>query len=422
MLVRPLSGSKQEDKAIFNFASPGAKIKAWSLVGIIVLALGGVLSPRTGWGAGAVEVRRLGLSKVGENTLLTVVLDRPAEPRVTTAKTQGKPQLVVEFPQARAGQLPTRLEGDDLLVQQVQTQRAAPGGGVRIILDLYPDQPFAFWRQSRPGAGGQTLFILGLKPDTSARSLAQMRPPLPSEPAPAVPESPPGPGLEPEWDSTQPPAEPIPEESRPAPPAGNVVPGSFSELQRLMPKAGTLLQSLERDGWTVGESHTYDRPGQRFSRDFVLSNRKYPELAVKIAYLPASGPGTPNIGIVSLCTDNIGGETAAKYQNLRQWSFNRIKKDFEDIGDFFEDALKPLRVKLREETKALTLKDAAVFQNFLKAACPGNPQVADKVMSHVREKVNPRFEGVQYTVSENPLIILNQVDFLYVKVYFLDSQ
>ena len=41
-------------------------------------------------------------------------------------------------------------------------------------------------------------------------------------------------------------------------------------------------------------------------------------------------------------------------------------------------------------------------------------------MNHVREKVSPRFEGVQYTVSENPLIILNQVDFLYVKVYYLD--
>jgi len=96
------------------------------------------------WGAGAVEVRRLGLSKVGENTLLTVVLDRPAEPRITTAKTMGKPQLVVEFPQARAGRLPPRLEGDDLLVEQVQTQGATPGGGVRITLDLYPDQPFAF--------------------------------------------------------------------------------------------------------------------------------------------------------------------------------------------------------------------------------------------------------------------------------------
>jgi len=35
--------------------------------------------------------------------------------------------------------------------------------------------------------------------------------------------------------------------------------------------------------------------------------------------------------------------------------------------------------------------------------------------------VNPRFEGVQYTISENPLIILNQVDFLYVKVFYLSS-
>jgi hypothetical protein len=83
--------------------------------------------------------------------------------------------------------------------------------------------------------------------------------------------------------------------------------------------------------------------------------------------------------------------------------------------------LKPLRVKLREETRALALRDAVVFQNFLKAVSPGNPQVADMVMAHVREKVNPRFEGVQYTISENPLIILNQVDFLYVKVFYLGS-
>ena len=171
----------------------------------------------------------------------------------------------------------------------------------------------------------------------------------------------------------------------------------------------------------MSESNRYDRPGQRFSRDFILTNRKYPELAVKIAYLPANVPSTPNIGIIMLSTENVSGETATKYQGLRQWSFAKIKKKYEDIGDFFDDALKPLRVKLREETKSVALRDAAVFQNFLKLACPGNPQVADKVMSHVRDKVNPRFEGVQYTVSENPLVILNQVDFLYVKVYFLDS-
>jgi hypothetical protein len=42
-------------------------------------------------------------------------------------------------------------------------------------------------------------------------------------------------------------------------------------------------------------------------------------------------------------------------------------------------------------------------------------------MQHVNEKVNQRFEGVQYTLSENPLVILNMVDFLYLKVFFLEA-
>ena len=78
-------------------------------------------------------------------------------------------------------------------------------------------------------------------------------------------------------------------------------------------------------------------------------------------------------------------------------------------------------MKLREQTKSVALRDAAVFQNFLKLACPANPQVADQVMKHVQAKVSPRFEGVQFTVSENPLVILNLVDFLYVKVYYLET-
>ncbi len=90
-----------------------------------------------------------------------------------------------------------------------------------------------------------------------------------------------------------------------------MVPGSFAELRRFLPKAERLLQSLETEGWTVGESHTYDRPGQRFSRDFVLSNRKYPELAVKIVHLAPVPPAPPNIGIVSLTTDNLGGRRPA---------------------------------------------------------------------------------------------------------------
>ncbi|MCL4501115.1 MAG: AMIN domain-containing protein [Deltaproteobacteria bacterium] len=367
------------------------------------------------------EVRRLGLSRVGETTLLTIILDRAAEPRITTSKASGKPQLVVDFPQARAGNLPTRLEGDDILVEQVETQTDPMG--VRITLDLFPDQPYSFWRQTRSGLGGQSLFILGLKTDTSGRSLAQVRPSTPTEPAPlpAAP-GPPAPSVrEPQYQVAPPPAEPPTEEYKQTAPTGNVVSGSFRELLQLMPRAGALLQSLESSGWGVSQSRNYDRAGQRQFRDFTLTNPRYPELAVKIVYMPANSPGAPNIGIVSLTTDRWSSETATKYQNMRQWNFGRIKKEFEDIGDFFEDALKPLRVKLREETKTLALKYAPVFTDFVKAAS-GSPQVADKVMGHVREKVNPRFEGVQYTVSEKPLIILNQVDFLYVKVYFLDSK
>jgi len=122
-----------------------------------------------------------------------------------------------------------------------------------------------------------------------------------------------------------------------------------------------------------------------------------------------------------LTNDSLRGETAEKYRNMRQWSFAKIKQSFEDIGDFFDDALKPLRVKLRQETKDLALRDAKVFQTFLQRACPQKPQLSQKFMQHVNEKVNQRFEGVQYTLSENPLVILNMVDFLYLKVFFLEA-
>lgn len=386
-------------------------------LGLLILVIS-LLLPVAGWGRDAgVEVRRLGLSKVGENTLLTVVLDGVAEPRITPRTVAGKPQLTVDFSPARAGRLPTHLEGDEVLVQQVLTETA--GGGVRIILELTPDQPYHYWRQKRPGSGGQTIFILGLKPEATARRKTPEQSPrlaatVPETPSTTVPEP-----LRERRADTVPPA-----------PGGNdygyrepqlsVAPGSFAELTRLIPKAAPLFQTLAAAGWTVSESHQYDRPGQRYSRDFLLTNHKYPVLVVKIAYLQAAAPDTPNIGIVSLSTDGLGGETAAKYRELRQWTFAKIKQNFEDIGDFFEDALKPLRVKLRDETKAEAMRDAAVFQDFLKGACPGNPQVAEKVMGYVREKVSPRFEGVQYTVSENPLVTLNLVDFLFVKVYYLD--
>jgi hypothetical protein len=355
-----------------------------------------------------VEVRRAGLSRVGDDTLLTVVLDVMAEPRVTTRTVSGKPQLVMEFPQGRAGRLPTRIIGDELLVEEVRTE-TPPGGGVRLVVDLFPDRPYVYWRKIQKGPGGQVLFILGLRPEAGAQ--ARPRDWQPGSAKPYLPPPEPPPTKEPE---------PAPEEFTPQP-KGPVVPGSFGELQRLIPRAGPLLQGLEREGWIIAESRNYDQPGQRFSRDFLLTHRQYPELAVKIVHLPANVPNTPNINFIILATDRVGGEAATKYRELRQWNFSKIKQKFEDIGDFFDDALKPLRVKLREQTKAVALQDAKVFEGFLIKACPRNPQVAEKVMTHIREKVSPRFEGVQYTVSEDPLVLLNLVDFLYVKVFFLDK-
>ncbi len=378
--------------------------------GTLLLCLGLLLAPAAAWGrnTATVEVRRVGLSRVGENTMLTVVLNRAAEPRISNRSEGGKPLLVVEFPQAQAGRLPTRLAGDDLLVEQVRTE-SSPGGGVRIILEFFPEQPYNFWRQSRVGAAGQTMFILGLTPDATASRARQ----LPAPEPPGTPET--LSEREPE------PPPPAPEDYGFKEERGTAASGNFAELRRLIPKAGPLLQGLEKDGWAVTESRTYDRPGQRFSRDFVLTHRQYPELAVKIVNLPANTPMVPTINIITLTTDNLRGEVAGKYRSLRQWSFAKIRKDYEDIGDFFDDALKPLRVKLRQQTRDLALRHAGVFQTFLQRACPQNPRASQLVMDHIKEKVNSRFEGVQYTISENPLLILNMVDFLYVKVFFLET-
>jgi len=391
--VNPLLGAR-------TLRTPGLK-------GLLFLALAAVLWVHPAGGAfGAAEVRRVGLSKVEEQTLLTVVLSQPQEAQVTTRMAAGKPQLVVDFPQARAGRLPPRLEGDDYLVNQVLTE-VSPGG-VRFILELFPERAYVFWKQTRPGTGGQALFVVGLRPDRAE----------PAPPSSRTPETYRNPEAPPEA------AEPSlsqPDDYGYKEPVGSPVTGSFIELKRLMPKAGPLFASLEGEGWVVSQSHNYDRPGQRQSRDFILTNRRYPELSVKIVNLPATQANVPGINMVTLTTDNLTGETASQYQALRQWNFAKIKQQYEDIGDFFDDALKPLRVKLREETKALALRDAQVFQDFLRRACPRNPQVTQQVMDHVREKVNPRFEGVQYTVSEDPLVILNLVDFLYVRVYFLET-
>jgi hypothetical protein len=382
------------------------------LLAFLCLALGVLGQPRPGWGRNStLEVRRVGLSRVGENTLLTVVLNRPADPLVSQRISSAKPQLTVDFAQAQAGHLPSRLNGDELLVEQVRTEVTPGRAGVRIILDLYPERPFTFWRLSRYMGKDQAVFIVGLKAEGSSPQTAGMLPPGSAEPPGTVTGEEPEPG----------PAERSPQDYRYQEERETVASGSFAEIRRLIPKAAPLLQGLESEGWVIDDSHNYDRPGQRFSRDFILTNRQYPELVVKIANLPANTPGEPAINLITLAMDNLAGEDANEYRQLRHWNFARIKEHYEDIGDFFDDALKPLRVKIRQQCQTLALRQASLWQNFLKRACPANPRVAEEVMGHVREKVNPRFEGVQFTVSENPLIILNMVDFLYVRVYFLEA-
>jgi hypothetical protein len=415
MPVWSSGGSRKEVNSINLMPILSVK-PARILIGLLLMLV--CISQYAWGGISTVEVRRLGLSKVGENTLLTVVLDRPASPLVTCREIGGKPQLLVDFPQGRMGVLPPQLEGDESLVQQVITEPGPGRNGVRIILDLFPGRPYVYWQKSRPGSAGQTFYILGLKPDLQTH-LAQTRIAPPPTPAPVAPAPEPAEEIQ-QKESLPEPPEPKSQDYGYQEPLGNVAPGSFAELKHLIPQAANLLQSLETSGWVVAESHRYDRPGRRFSRDFIINNSRYPELSVKIAYLPANVPNTPNISIIMLTTDNLQSEAATQYRGLRQWTFAQIKKKYEDIGDFFDDALKPLRVKLRRETQDLALRDAPVFTNFLKQVCPNNPQVIDQVMKHIKQKVSPRFEGVQYTVYEKPLVFLNLVDFLFVKVYYVE--
>ncbi|OGP74065.1 MAG: hypothetical protein A2Y80_04420 [Deltaproteobacteria bacterium RBG_13_58_19] len=352
------------------------------------------------------EVRRLGLSRVGDQSLLTIVLNHAGEGKVTPRDAPGKPQLVVDFPLAQAGRLPAVLAGDEVLVEKIRTESLPGGVGVRIILELYPNKPYTYWRQSRPGSGGQAIFLVGLKPGPGSTR----------EPA-AVPE----PARPPDLFQKEVKPEPGAEKFFPPEGKGIELKGGYAELGRLIPKAKPLLHFLETGGWHITESQDYDRPGQRLSRGFVLTNRQYPEMAVKIVNLPANTPGSPNINIITLSFDNLTGETVDKYRQLRKLSFAQIKTNFEDIGDFFDEALKPLRVELRKQCQTLAERYAALLQNFLKQVCPQDPKVGDLVMKYVREKVSPRFEGVQHTMSEDPLVILNLVDFLYIRIYYLDS-
>ncbi len=76
-------------------------------------------------------------------------------------------------------------------------------------------------------------------------------------------------------------------------------------------------------------------------------------------------------------------------------------------------------MQIRQKCQELAQRHAQFITNYLAQAVPQNPRLGDEAMNLIRKKVSPRFEGVQYTLSEKPLVILNLVDFTYIRVYYL---
>ena len=113
-----------------------------------------------------VEVRNLGISRVGERTIVTVILNRSANPRVTPYTGANRSQVVIEFPQARAAKLPGTLAGDESLVKSVKTEVSATG--VKIIVAMFPDRPYQMSREILPLRKGLAMFRLDLRFDPNA--------------------------------------------------------------------------------------------------------------------------------------------------------------------------------------------------------------------------------------------------------------
>ena len=287
---------------------------------------------------------------------------------------------------------------------------------MKIIVEMFPDRPYLLSRETLPLSRGLAMFRLGLRPDPNAVQVRQT--PAPTSPVPPPEQTyGPGPGArtrEEPLPVTPPPPPPA------APPVSSLPPsGEFAELYQLIPQATGLWDFLRGEGFSVTKAQTYDNPGKQISRGFTLTSNRYPEMRVRMANLPPTGSGAPSINIVDLTMDNVGGKAADDYQKLRGWSFAQIRTQYEDIGDFFEDALKPLRVQIRQKCQDLAQRQSQFIANFVRQAVPQNPRLGDEAITLIRKKVSPRFEGVQYTLSENPLVILSLVDFLYMRVYYI---
>ena len=98
--------------------------------------------------------------------MVTVILNRSANPRVTPSTGAGLSQVVIEFPQARAANLPETLAGDESLVQSLKTEVSATG--VKIMVAMFPGRPYYMSREILPLSKGLAMFRLGLRFDPHA--------------------------------------------------------------------------------------------------------------------------------------------------------------------------------------------------------------------------------------------------------------
>ncbi len=391
-----------------------------ALLGWFAIGLG--FTPQPGWGQeNDLIITRLGLSQVRGTSLLTIMLNRSAQPKVYPVSDRRSPQLLIDFPQARTLDLPPNQPGDHHLVQQVRLVALPGGQGVRIIMDISPGQPYVYWRLSRAGTSGGYMYLVGLKPDLqsggSPPGLALEKRSYAGSPPPPAADA-----------SRRPAASALSSENRTLA-AGGATSTATSEYQQpssnsmleiaqLLPQAGPVLALLEQKGWQVQENTTA-RGGAKESRKFALSSTQYPDLSVIIEYIPGHPEVSPDIGVLALSTNNYTSSEAQKYKEMKRWDMPTIKKHFEDIGDYYDDGLKPLRLILREQTKATVLRNYEFYRQYLQTAVPQQSNLPETILKHTQEKVNKRLEGVQYTESENPLVIYDQVDFYTIRIYYV---
>jgi hypothetical protein len=369
-------------------------------------------------------ITQVGLSQAQGTTFLTMILNRPEQPRVQPVADRTSPQLLIDFPKARITDVPLVQAGDQQLVKQVRTSSLPGGGGVRIIVDLVPDRPYSFWRSSKSGAKGGFQYMVGLKPDSPASG---------GSVAGAADRRATGPGQE---SAERPASSSTYSSAGRSGPSGadessasgdsrrtasseyyRPTSGELAEIGRLMPEAGPVLGFLEQKGWQVQKDTTgRKRPG---SQKFLLASSQFPNLSVTAEHIPTKAPGSPGINIIALSTDKLADSDADKYRQMVRWDLAEIKKHYEDIGDYYDDGLKPLRIRLRERSKATVLRDYEFYKQFIEVAVPQKPELSEQIRKHVQDRVNKRLEGAQYTESENPLVIMDMVDFYSLRVYFI---